>query len=654
MNRPAGALLSNLLIVASPRETHIPTAPLTLGVIGHVNHGKTALVRAMTGIETDRLPEELARGLSITPGFAWRGYPSGEIDVIDSPGHEDFIRAMVAGMTGVRAVLLVVSATEGFGRQTREHLQIAALLGLRVGLVAVTKADLASPDLQAERREDIQATLAGTFLAGAPVVFCSALTGQGLDQLHAAIDALRSTAPPPTALPGAFLPIDRAFTVPGAGVVVTGVLQGQPLTPDMRLVLEPSGRSVSLRQVQVHGRTVEAAPPGGRVAVGLRGVALDEVRAGDVLCSPGHFTATSQIDVRLTLDASAPRPLKHLDQVRVMWGARQEVASVRLMGASAIAPGADDFAQLRFASPVIAYAGQRGVLRRLSPAATIGGAIVLDPDPPVYRGRPGLRRVVLEAATTGDIHEIAGQLAARDGGTLAMAELTRLARCDAPAAQLNLALEYQDLGDGRFASRDALATARTAYLDLLAAAHQAAPTRRMVSTADIRGALARQTARDIVSAVERALAAEGAIRLEAGRVALSGHDPLAALSPEALNQLDDLEVALREGGLTPPDPARLTGGDPGLSDLLQLLIEGGRAISLRNVSLRQTLVFHPASLDEAVATLGSAFPPPLTFTTGEARAALGTSRKFIVPVLEYLDEMGRTTREGDVRRVVEA
>jgi selenocysteine-specific elongation factor len=152
----------------------------------------------------------------------------------------------------------------------------------------------------------------------------------------------------------------------------------------------------------------------------------------------------------------------------------------------------------------------------------------------------------------------------------------------------------------------------------------------------------------------RALAAEGAIRLEAGRVALSGHDPLAALSPEALNQLDDLEVALREGGLTPPDPARLTGGDPGLSDLLQLLIEGGRAISLRNVSLRQTLVFHPASLDEAVATLGSAFPPPLAFTTGEARAALGTSRKFIVPVLEYLDEMGRTTREGDVRRVVEA
>lgn len=651
MNRPPGALLWPLLIVASPGEAHIPTAPLTLGVIGHVNHGKTALVRAMTGIETDRLPEEQARGLSITPGFAWRGYPSGEIDIIDSPGHEDFIRAMVSGMTGVRAVMLVVSASEGFGRQTQEHLQIAALLGLRMGLVAVTKVDLASSDLQAERRADIQATLAGTFLDGAPVVFCSALTGQGLDQLHAAIDALRSTAPPLTALPGAFLPIDRVFTVPGAGVVVTGVLQGQPLTPDLRMVLEPSGRSVSLRQVQVHGRSVEVAPPGGRVAVGLRGVALDEVRVGDVLCSPGYFTATSQVDVRLTLDAGAPRPLKHLDQVRVMWGARQDVASVRLMGAGVIAPGAEDFAQLRFASPVIAYAGQRGLLRRLSPAATIGGVIVLDPDPPVYRGRPGLRRAVLEAATTGDIQEIAGQLATRDGDTLTMVELTRLARCDAPAAHAALALDFQDLGDGRFAARDALATTRTAYLDLLAAAHQAAPTRRMAAVGDIRGALARHTARDLVSAVERALAAEGAIRLDAGRVALNGHDPLATLSPGALNQLGDLEVALREGGLTPPDPASLTGGDPGLTDLLQLLVDDGRAISLRNVSLRQTLVFHPACLDDAVATLGSTFPPPLTFTTGEARAALGTSRKFIVPVLEYLDEIGRTTREGDVRRV---
>ena len=606
----------------------------------------------MTGIETDRLPEEQARGLSITPGFAWRGYPSGEIDVIDSPGHEDFIRAMVAGMTGVRAVLLVVSATEGFGRQTLEHLQIAALLGLGAGAVAVTKADLASPDTEAERRAQIKATLAGTFLAGAPVIFCSAVTGQGLDQLHAAIDDLRAVAPPPTALPGAFLPIDRAFTVPGAGVVVTGVLQGQPLTPDMRMVLEPSGRSVSLRQVQVHGRTVEAAPPGGRVAVGLRGVALDEVRAGDVLCSPGHFTATSQVDVRLTLDAGAPRPLKHLDQLRVMWGARQDVASVRLMGAGAIAPGADDVAQLRFAAPVVVYAGQRAVLRRLSPAATIGGAVVLDPDPPVYRGRPGLRRAVLEAVTTGDIQLIAGQLAAQDGGMVSLTELTRLARCDAPTAHAALAFDFQDLGDGRFAARDALATARTAYLDLLAGAHQAAPTRRMTAVGDIRGALARHTARDIVSAVERALAAEGAIRLDAARVALSGHDPLATLAREALSQLDDLEVALREGGLTPPDPASLTGSDPDLSDLLQLLIEDGRAISLRNVSLRQTLVFHPASLDDAVATLGSTFPPPLTFTTGEARAALGTSRKFIVPVLEYLDEMGRTTREGDLRRVV--
>lgn len=628
------------------------SAPLTLAVIGHVNHGKTALVRALTGIETDRLPEEKARGLSILPGFAWRDGAGGTVDFIDSPGHEDYIRAMVSGTTGARAVLLVVSAVEGIARQTLEHLQIARCLGLSTAVVAITKADLLTPSHQAARRAEIAAALTDTDLAEAPMVFCSAITGTGLEALIAAIDALPAITPPPGPLPGAFLPIDRAFSRPGAGVVVTGVLQGQALTPGMAMVLEPSGRRVTIRKLQVHGQTVDAAPRGGRVAVGLRGVALDEVRAGDVLCAPGHFAATSQVDAELTVDPGSLRPLKHLDQLRVLWGTRQDVASVRLMGTAAIAPGGRDFAQLRFASPVIVHAGRRAVLRRLSPVATLGGAVVLDPDPEIYRGRPAIRRAVLAAAAAGEIGQIAAQLAARDGGILALAELTRLARCNTAEARAHLDPGFQDLGDGRFADRKAVASADAAYLDRLAAAHHAAPTRAMLAVGDIRNALARNAARDIVGTVERALAAAGVIRLEGAKVALAGHDPLATLSPEAVSRLDALEQGLRAGGLNPADPATLAGGDPAMADLLEMLIDTGRAIALRNVSLRQTLIFHPTALDAAAHALATAFPVPQTFATGEARAFLATSRKVIVPVLEHFDRTGWTVREGDRRRMV--
>jgi selenocysteine-specific elongation factor len=223
-------------------------------VIGHVNHGKTALVRALTGMETDRLPEEKARGLSIALGFAFREDPDGDVDFLDAPGHEDFIRAMVMGAAGARAVLLVVSAVEGFGRQTREHLRIAALLGLRQGLVAVTKADLVPPDARADLQARMGAELAATFLAPAPVVFCSAMTGEGLEALNREIRDLVLRTPPPERLPGAFLPLDRVFSLAGAGTVVTGSLQGAGLELGEEVVLEPSGRRVHLRQLQVHGQ----------------------------------------------------------------------------------------------------------------------------------------------------------------------------------------------------------------------------------------------------------------------------------------------------------------------------------------------------------------------------------------------------------------
>ncbi|HEY2357197.1 MAG TPA: SelB C-terminal domain-containing protein [Phenylobacterium sp.] len=626
-------------------------SPLSIAVIGHVNHGKTALVRALTGIETDRLAEEKARGLSITLGYAWRDYPGGTVDFLDAPGHEDFIRAMVMGATGARAALLVVSATEGFGRQTHEHLRIAELLGLRAGIVAVSKADLLPDGAEVEVRARIAVELKGTFLAGEPVVFCSARTGAGLPALHEAAEALLDRCPRGDPAPGAILPLDRVFTVAGPGTVVTGTLQGGPLRAGAPAVLMPSGRSVTLRQLQAHGETIAAAAPGGRVAAALRGVSVDDVQPGEVLCAADALAASLLVDVELALSHESARPLKSGDEVRVMWGARQDLAKVRLLGDGPLAPGGSGMAQLRFATPVAVFAGQHAILRRPSPPETIGGAVVLDPEAPKLRGSRDARRDLLAAAADGDVARIADRLAARDGGALSAREAARLAR--RPLEEVRASLRgFEQLGPDLVAAPGAITAAREAYLARLAETHIGAPNRVWAQLGAVRGSFARTTSRDLLDRVERRLAAEGEIHINGGQVRLASHDPLAVLPPAALARLRDLEGHVREGGVTPPDVGALA--PPGSEDapLIELLIDLGALVALRNHALRQTLVFHAEVFDVALAGLRVAFPPPVEFATGEARAALGTSRKFIVPILEFLDARGDTVRQGDVRRIV--
>lgn len=626
-------------------------AALSVAVIGHVNHGKTTLVRALTGIETDRLKEEIARGLSITLGFAWRDYGAASIDFIDAPGHEDFIRAMVMGATGARAALLVVSAVDGVARQTREHLRIAGLLGLGDGVVAVTRSDLAAPGDHAAIGARIRAELEGSALAAAPMVFCSSVTGEGLEALHAELQALAGRALPPVLLPGAYLALDRVFSVAGAGTVATGTLLGGPLTTGDTAVLEPSGRSVVLRSLQVHGREVRTARPGGRVAVGLRGVSADEVRPGEALCAPGAYAASLLVDVDLRVSPESARPLRTGDEVRVMWGARQDMARVRLMGPGLVAPGARGLAQLRFTGPVTAFAGQRAVLRRPSPPETLGGALVLDPVAPRLRGAAEGRAELLERVIAGAPDPILAALAARDGGALSLAEAARLSRRTPTELRARLGGGFEAVDADRWASAGAVAEAARAYRDRLAEAHHQTPARSWTSLSALHGALARAAPPDLIAHVERRLASGGEIRLDGTRVALAAHDPFAALSAEARARFAEVETALRDGGASPPDPAALPGAHPDDPALVGLLIESGRALALRNHALRQTLVFHVEGLGAAFEALRAAFPPPVEFTTGEARAALATSRKFIVPLLEHFDSVGATARQGDVRRV---
>ncbi|MCG9914983.1 MAG: selenocysteine-specific translation elongation factor [Phenylobacterium sp.] len=636
---------------AQPPEP--PSTPLSLAVIGHVNHGKTALVRALTGFETDRLAEEKARGLSIALGFAWRDYSGGGIEFLDAPGHEDFIRAMAMGTAGARAALLVVSAVEGVGRQTREHLRIASYLGVRAGLVAITKSDrLAAEDRPALQRQIVD-DLADSFLSGEPVVFCSAVTGEGLDAVHAELEALAARAPRLEPLSGAFLPLDRVFSLTGAGTVVTGTLQGGSLKSGEEALLLPSGRSVSLRQLQVHGEAVETAGPGGRVAAGLRGVAVEQVAVGEVLCAPGGYEPALRVDVELAVAPDTPRPLKSGDELRVLWGARQDMARVRLIDAAAIQAGGRGLAQLRFASPTITHAGQRGVLRRLSPAETIGGVTVLDPTAPPLRARTlDNRRALLEAVSERELDQIAAHLAERDGGVVSAAEAARLSRCLTEQVRARLAGAFERLNDDLLASEAAIIEGRRAYLDRLAEAHRDQPMKAGAPLGTLRGELARVMSPALIAHVEQGLSAGGDIQLSRGLVALSRHDPFAALSAAATRRVRDIEDQFRAGGMTPPSPKDLVGTTPDDPALVDLLTDTGGLVSLRNVALRQTLIFHADALDAAVQTLSAAFPPPTEFTTAQAREALATSRKFIVPVLEHLDARGDTVRAGDTRQVV--
>jgi selenocysteine-specific elongation factor len=626
-------------------------------VIGHVDHGKTSLVRALTGIETDRLREEKERGLSIALGFAYRDYPSGNIDFIDVPGHEDFVRTMVSGATGAGAALLVVSAVEGVARQTVEHLEIATLLGITKGVVAVTKADLLARFEWSKREMSIKAAIAATGLRGQPIVFCSSSTGEGLDLLHQELDDLLCRSPGLPRLPGFFMPVDRVFSSTGMGTVVTGTLLGAGLEPGSQAVVAPMGRSVIVRGLQTHGVDRDFVEAGSRTAVNLRNVSRDDVRPGDVLCAPGCFSSSAQIDVSLTVSPAANRALKHLDEVRVMHGTRSATASVRLFRGNRIEPGERDYAQLRFAAPVIAFSGQRAVLRRLSPVETIGGAIIMDPAASPSRKNDDDRMVILAAAERGDPGEIASALRRRDGGIVGLAELARLGSQTAEHMRGALGQAYLDLGAGQIGSGPAIAATKDAYLEQLASLHRGSPLRSGFPEARVRQALAGPIPLVLVNHAERLLVEEARVVRGREGIALAGYDPRAGLSRSQRSQLDAIEQSLRRGGLKPPDPDDLlidADTQPGtVHDLVELLVASGRAVSLTNHALKQLLVFHVDALDEAGRDLRKAFPFPTQFRTGEAREVLKTTRKYIVPVLEYLDAQGVTLRNGDLRHLAE-
>lgn len=623
---------------------------LIIGTAGHVDHGKTALIRALTGQETDRLPEEKERGISIDIGFAHFTLPSGRrAAVIDVPGHEKFIRNMLAGITGIDLVLLVVAADEGVMPQTREHLDILRLLDIRTGAVAITKTDLVDEELLELVQEDVRETVAGTFLAGAPVVPVSAVTGQGLDRLLAVLDELLQATRAKDTTAFTRLPIDRAFVRPGFGTVVTGTLVGGTIRTGDRLELLPEGDEVRVRGLQVHGQKVDVAEAGQRVAVNLSGIDREDVRRGHVLAAPGALRPTASFAGKLFLLESWPKAVAHGTRVHLHSGTSEVVGRVLLLDRDALEPGQSGYVLFKGEDPVVVGRGDRFIIRSYSPVHTMGGGTVIEPHAH-YRRRNQRDLQELQAKETGGRAGVVAETLARSGPVaLPLPELSR--RTGAPAealapdlTALQQAGEVVALEGGYFLHRrgfhDFVQAVRT-YLEQFFAQH---PLRSGAPKEELRRkALPGADGRAFTAALNRAVAA-GALVVDRDRITLPGRT--VGLSPDQDRAAAAIIARAEAAGFSPPTLAELRAALPGaeVDELVLYLHERGQVVRLSD-----ELVMHVQHLEAARGLTRAYLQAHGRITVAEFRDLLGTTRKYALPLLDHFDTERWTRRMGDER-----
>jgi selenocysteine-specific elongation factor len=625
---------------------------LVLGTAGHIDHGKSALVKALTGTDPDRLPEEKERGVTIELGFARLVLPSGAtMGVVDVPGHERFIRQMVAGATGIDVVLLVVAADDGVMPQTREHLAIIDLLGIPRGVVAITKSDLADPEWIGLVKEDVTRLLAGTSIEGAPIVAVSARTGAGLDELREALDAVAGQTESRHADLPMRLPVDRVFTIAGAGTVVTGTLWSGTVRREDAVEVLPSGRTGRVRGVQVHSQPVDRAAAGMRVAINLAGLDKDEIARGDIVATPGTLQTTDRFDALFTYLAGNEKPFESGTRVHVHHGTREVLGRVLFMdGLTELQPGGRTFAQVRLEEPLAPRYDDRFIVRSYSPVATIGGGTVLDAAPPRRTGLRAHERGLLESLAAHDLSGAATGLLASRGVPMTSAGVATALGLPRPgvADDLNKAdLERLKVGaDTCFVTAEGLERLLSGTVAHLLRYHDEHPLATGIAAGALRDRVDRRVPPKVFDAVLDLAAARGLVRLTGGQVrhpqaaagALAEEDAaLAALTP------------LLEGqGLAPgtvPELAALAGVDVGVArKALTKLVAAGVVVRL-GPEMHFSAVAVQAAHERIVAYLQASG----TMLASDARDILGTSRKYVVPLLEYLDAQGVTKREGDTR-----
>ncbi len=625
------------------------TRAFVVGTAGHVDHGKSTLVTRLTGIDPDRLQEEKDRELTIDLGFAWLELPGGQsISIVDVPGHERFIKNMLAGVGGIDAVLFVVAADEGPMPQTREHLSILDLLEIESGVIALTKRDLVDDEWLDLVIEETREVVAGTILESAPIVPVSSTTGEGCDELLHQLERVITTVGEKQGRGRARLPVDRVFSVTGFGTVVTGTLAGSSLSLGDEVELLPSGRRGRVRGLQTHGEAIETAVPGSRVAVNVTGIDRDQAQRGDVLSVPGWLRPSAMIDARIRMAATAPRALEQNDPVDLFVGSAERAAQVTLLDADAIEPGDSGWVQIRVPEPVAVAEGDLFILRQASPSLTIGGGRVVNAHPKRHRRfRP----------------EVISELETRLSGTPADLLAQRVAESPATLAEVARYLELDD-DSARGAASEAIAsghvrvvgapttgepTPEAPLMDVDQYSRHAAGIVEAVSGYHEQYPLRRGMPREAVRSQSRlegrwfdriiqSLAGEGRVVAVDDVLALPAFR--ISLNAEQSDRAGRFIQALASSAYSPPSPDEF-----GLDrELLGVLESQGDIVSIGG-----NVVFGRAVIDRIEAETLEIIDRDGSITLAGFRDHFNTSRKYAQAVLEYFDEQRVTRRTGDER-----
>ena len=628
---------------------------LILGTAGHIDHGKTSLVKALTGIDTDRLKEEKARGITIELGFAHLELPGGLcFGIVDVPGHEKFVRTMVAGVGGMDLVMLVIAADEGIMPQTREHLDILRLLGVKSGLVALTKRDTVEGEWLELVTEEVRDFVAGSFLEGAPIVAVSSRSGEGLDELklqlaqlaHLAVEKRRE---------GPFrLPVDRVFTVPGFGTVVTGTLLSGEIAVGDELEILPSGREGRVRGLQAHGIKGDRGQAGQRLAVNLQGIDLDQVHRGHVVVPRGLFQATRTVDVRLDYLPSAPRELKHRATVRLHSATYEVPAQVILLDRDTLQPGESAYVQLRLKEPALLLSGDSYILRAFSPQITVGGGVTLDPFPPRRRRRNEEALQLLEAFGTADQQRTIFLIISQSllsgisfDDVLMRSGLPRKTVEATLTALLSAGEIVQMAREPRlFLSKSAVETLKQGLVQELTSFLATNPLKEGMGKEELKTRLPKRSDARFFTPLLTALEKDGLVVPDRDIVRPAGEAARPAAAADGPGSR--ISAFIAEGGIEPPTVKeimeRFRCDEKTVRDNLALLTRNGQVARI-SADLFYSAVALDGLREKLVALLrekGEVTPP-------EYRELTGLSRKFLIPLLEHFDSEKVTIRVGDKR-----
>ena len=635
---------------------------LIVGTAGHIDHGKSALVRALTGTDPDRLPEEKRRGITIDLGFADLQLDNLRLGFVDVPGHERFIKNMLAGAHGIDVLALVIAADEGVMPQTREHFDICRLLGVRNGLIVITKSDLVEPDMlplvEAEARE----LVAGSFLEGAPVVAVSAKTGAGLDELKRLLVQIGSRVPARSADFVTRLPIDRAFSMKGFGAVVTGTLISGKIAETDELELLPSAIKVRVRGVQVHGHSVSEAQAGQRTAVNLAGVETAQIERGMVLAPPARLRPTQIVDVWIDVLPDAPRGVRSRARMRLHIGATEVLGRVRVLDEPAeLASGNSGLAQLRLEAPIVALHGDRFILRSYSPQQTVAGGVILNPFAAKHRGKDmaHTRRLLHQLMDEDRATKFTAFVRGSDERGLRLADIGAATGWNdqvlaAAASSAKAGEQVVDAG-GVYLSLESFDRLSNSVLDELERHHKREPLARGMLRETLREKVFAHSLPELFGAVVAKLEAGGAIVSEKDIIRAGSHS--VGLSEQDAQLSDRLEKVYREAGVEAPalDEVMTRAGvavaqRTQARKILQLLIDGKKLIRIQNELFMHAEVVE--NLKKKLREYAAQHEPERLIDVPAFKQLAGVSRKYAIPLLEYFDRNQVTRRAGDKRVIL--